>query len=155
MQIELTDPIHHLYLRVLYADTDAGGVVYNASYLRFFEAGRTEMVRALGVPYSTLEQRGIILPLTECGVRYKAPARYDDLLTVSTSLVALSRASCRFNYRITREQEHQPEQLLTLGYTIHACINKEGRPCRFPSDVIQFLKLLRPDSSVDIPTEGV
>lgn len=152
MRVELTEPIHRLRYRVLYADTDAGGVVYNGSYLRFFEAARTEMVRALGLPYSALEARGLILPVTECGLRYKAPARYDDLLTISTAMMALNRVCCRFHYRITRDNPTAGEQLLTLGYTVHACVDPNGRLSRFPADVLRFLSRLRPDmaeSSLD------
>ena len=120
--------------RVIYADTDAGGVVYHATYFRFFEIGRTEMIRHWGHPYSTMVESGYILPVTESYIRYKAPAFYDDLLITETALMEVKKVSCRFHYRVTRETPNGKTQLLALGLTAHACVDKGGKLCAFPAD---------------------
>jgi acyl-CoA thioester hydrolase len=139
LHIAMTEPIFRMDYRVIYADTDAGGVVYNANYLRFFEMGRTEMVRERFLPYSLLEERGLILPVTESYLRYKAPARYDDLITIDTCLAELKKVSCRFNYRIVRMEKNGKETMLVKGFTIHACINRQGKLTPFPEDIHQSL----------------
>jgi YbgC/YbaW family acyl-CoA thioester hydrolase len=78
-------------VRVLYADTDAGGVVYHGSYLRFFEAGRTEALRAAGIPFSRFAEQKLHLPLIEQTVRYHAPAFYDNVLLVHVKVSELRR----------------------------------------------------------------
>jgi acyl-CoA thioester hydrolase len=91
-------------LRVIYGDTDQMGVVYYANYLRFFEAGRNEFIRAKGLRYRDFEEAfGLRLPVAEASVSYKLPARYDDLLDVEVSLAEVRRASARFEYRLVRE----------------------------------------------------
>ena len=92
--------IHRMEYRVIYGDTDCAGVVYYGNYLRFFEAARSEMLRSFGTPNKELEDQGYVLPVVECKTRYKASARYDDLLIVETSIQDVKKMSCRFNYRI-------------------------------------------------------
>src|SRR5512141_1787198 len=93
-------------VRVIYGDTDQMGVVYYGNYLRYFEAGRNEFIRARGLRYRDFEERfGLRLPVAEAQVRYRAPARYDDLISVETSLAEVRRASARFEYRIVRGGE--------------------------------------------------
>ena len=129
--------------RVLYGDTDAGGVVYNANYLRYFEQGRTELMRAHVCSYKKIEELGLILPVTETFARYKAPAFYDDLLTIETSIYELNRYTCRFNYRVTREDpERSRPTLLVKGYTIHAAVTREGKLTRLPEDILARLQSL-------------
>ncbi|MDH3328202.1 MAG: acyl-CoA thioesterase [Desulfobulbaceae bacterium] len=135
--ITMAEPVFRMKYRVIYGDTDAGGVVYNANFLRFFEMGRTEMMREQSIPYSLIEERGFILPVTESYLRYKAPARYDDLLTIDTSLAEVKKISCRFNYRIVRIEEEGREQLLVKGFTVHACIGRQGKLTPFPQDIYQ------------------
>jgi acyl-CoA thioester hydrolase len=134
LQTRMTEPVFRVQYRILYADTDAGRVVYNANYLRFFEIGRSEMMRSLAMANSEIEQYGVILPVTESYLRYKAPARYDDLITIATSLVEIKKVSCRFHYRITCDQDDR-EQLLVKGFTNHACVNRQGRLTPFPEEV--------------------
>ncbi|MDX9835043.1 MAG: acyl-CoA thioesterase, partial [Desulfobulbus sp.] len=74
LSVGLVEPIFTVSYRVIYGDTDAAGVVYNANYLRYFEIGRTEMMRAWVLPYSAIEQLGFVLPVTETYLRFKAPA---------------------------------------------------------------------------------
>jgi len=84
LRLPMDEPVFQVRYRVIYGDTDAGGVVYNANYLRFFEIGRSEMMRAWAMPYREIEKQGFILPVTETYLRYKAPARYDDLLMATS-----------------------------------------------------------------------
>lgn len=134
--MEMTEPVFRMQYRIIYGDTDAGGLVYYANYLRFMEMGRTEMMRSRAIPYSEMEEQGIILPVTESYLRYKAPARYDDLITIATSLAEIKRVSCRFHFRITREEEKRNrEQLLVKGFTNHACINRQGKLMSFPDNI--------------------
>ena len=139
LNITMVEPVFRMQHRVIYGDTDAGGVVYNANFLRYFEMGRTEMMRSHAMPYSAIEELGLILPVTETYLRYKAPARYDDLITITTSLVAVKKVSCRFNYKVIREQEKDKEQLLVKGFTIHACVNRQGKLTPFPEDIYQMM----------------
>lgn len=139
LNITMREPVFRMQHRVIYGDTDAGGVVYNANFLRYFEMGRTEMMRFHVIPYSAIEELGLILPVTETYLRYKAPARYDDLITITTSLVEVKKVSCRFNYKIIREQEKEKEQLLVKGFTIHACVDRQGTLTPFPEDIYQMM----------------
>ncbi len=123
-------------LRVIYGDTDQMGVVYYANYLRFFEAGRNEFIRARGLRYRDFEERfGLRLPVADAAVSYKLPARYDDVIAVETSLGELRRASARFTYRILRGDE-----LLATGETVHACVDLEGRIHRLPAELVALLE---------------
>jgi len=135
----MPEPVHRCQQRVLYGDTDSGGVVYYGNYLRFFEAGRTEYLRAHGSSYRELEEQGYILPVIECYARYKASALYDDLLVVETSLVEITPVSCRFNHRILRDQDNR---LLVKGHTIHAVVNRQGKLIKFPPDFLNRLTMI-------------
>ncbi|RWX46525.1 acyl-CoA thioester hydrolase [Candidatus Electrothrix marina] len=141
LHMKMTEPIFRVQYRVIYGDTDSGGVVYNANYLRFAEIGRTELMRKWAVPYSEMERQGIILPVTESYLRYKAPARYDDLLTIATSLAEVKFVSLRFHFTITRwEEERKREQLLVKGFTNHACINRQGKLTPFPDNIREAIQ---------------
>ena len=131
----LIEPVFTTSYRVIYGDTDAAGVMYNANYLRLFEIGRTEMMRAWAMPYRAMEDLGCILPVTESYLRFKAPARYDDLVHISVSLVEASRLTCRFHYQISRTDENKTPALLTKGFTVHACVNHEGVLTAFPQPI--------------------
>ncbi len=126
-------------LRVIYGDTDQMGVVYYANYLRWFEAGRNEYLRAQGARYRDLERdTGLMLPVVEATVRYRHPARYDDLVRVETRVTEIRRASVRFGYRVVREED---ERLLAEGHTIHACIDGDHKPVRLPDSYKALLVL--------------
>jgi acyl-CoA thioester hydrolase len=119
-------------LRVIYGDTDQMGIVYYANYLRYFEAGRNEFIRAKGLRYRDFEERfSLRLPVVEAAVSYRTPARYDDVLTVETTIEDVKRASARFVYRIVREGE-----VVATGHTLHACVDLEGRVRRMPQDLV-------------------
>ena len=122
--------------RVLYGDTDQMGVVYYATYLRFFEGARGEWIRALGLTYAEIEERGIYLPVLEVGVRSLKPARYDDVLEIHLR-VSHTRVKVRFDYKVVRADT---SEVLILGHTVHACINKDGRPTRAPDWLVAAMK---------------
>jgi len=122
-------------VRVIYADTDAMGIVYHTNYIRWFEMGRNEIMRQLGVSYSELEKLGLNLPLTKVSCHYLAPAKYDDLVTIETKFDYIKRASIRFNSKIWDENQ---EKVLVEGYTIHACTNNEGKIRRIPKLLLEL-----------------
>ncbi|MFH0781663.1 MAG: thioesterase family protein [Pseudomonadota bacterium] len=123
--------------RVLYGDTDAGGVVYNANYLRYFEIGRTELMRQWVCSYRDIEKLGFVLPVIECWSRFKSPAFYDDLLTIETTVAEVSTLKCRFSYRILRQEEGIARpRLLVKGYTVHAAVTREGKLTHLPKEII-------------------
>ncbi|MBO8171865.1 MAG: acyl-CoA thioesterase [Bacillaceae bacterium] len=112
-------------VKVRYQETDQMGVVYHANYLVWFEVGRTHFIRELGIPYSVLEQKNILLPVLEANCKYKIPARYEDELVVRTRLAELSPARLRFDYDIYRPAD---DRVLSEGYTLHAFVNREMKP---------------------------
>jgi len=131
--------------RVIYGDTDKMGVVYYANYLRWFERGRTEFLRQVGVPYGAIEARGMHFPVVEASCRYAKPAHYEDLIWIETRLASANRASLLFRYRILREGEDAP---LATGSTKHACIDTAGKIFRIPGDLRQILQqALAPENS--------
>ena len=122
--------------RVRYADTDQMGFAYYGNYLRWFEIGRAEMMRSLGLSYRQIEEEEHVwLPVLEAGCRYLKPARYDDLITVETGVLELHRASVRFAYRLVREEGGE---LLALGHTEHCFLGRDGKPGR-PSEELAAL----------------
>jgi acyl-CoA thioester hydrolase len=134
----MNENIYRSTIRVLYGDTDAGGVVYNANYLRYFEHGRTELMREWVCTYYEIEQMGFVLPVTECWTRFKAPAFYDDLLIIETEVSEISRLKCKFSYRICRDENNgKKPKLLVKGYTVHAAVTKQGKLTRLPDDIIE------------------
>ena len=106
------------------------GVVYYGNYFRYFEAGRSEFLRAAGLPYLELEQAGYALPVASASAKYHASARYDELLTLETSVTAVKLGSLHMGYRLLRDAD---KQLIATGETVHACIGPSGRITRIPS----------------------
>ena len=134
----MSGKIHRTTVRVLYGDTDAGGIVYNANYLRYFERGRTELMREWVCTYNEIEKMGFVLPVIECWSRFKAPAFYDDLLIIETEVSELSRLKCTFSYRILRDEEQGGKpRLLVKGYTVHAAVTREGKLTRLPDWILE------------------
>jgi len=123
-------------VRVIYADTDAMGIVYHTNYIKWFEVGRNELMRQLGVTYNELEKLGLNMPLTKVSCHYLLPAKYDQLLTVETKFDYIKRASIRFNSYIWDEEG---KKLLVEGYTIHACTNMEGKIRRLPQLLLDLI----------------
>ena len=120
------------YARVRYADTDKMGVAYYANYLVWFEVGRTEWLRTLGLTYREVEQSGIILPVVEAHCQYRQPARYDDELEIRTRGTLLSAVRVQFDYEIVRQGTGLAA---AVGRTVHASVDPAGRPTRLPARV--------------------
>ena len=114
-------------IRVPYAHVDKMGVVYYANHFVYFEMARSEMLRTAGMPYGEMEKEGILLPVVEAHCEYRAPARFDDLLTVLSRCCAAGRAGIRISYELRRDGE-----LLALGHTIHVCLSPQGKVMRIP-----------------------
>ncbi|MEE9394723.1 MAG: thioesterase family protein [Planctomycetota bacterium] len=128
---------HKTEVRVRYADTDQGGVVYNANYLVFLEIGRTELMRSIGCPYAELEARGLVMPVFETQLKFRSPAVYDDLLVVATELTELGRVRMRFDSKVMRASDRC---LLAEGYVRLACTNGKGKPVAIPADALALMK---------------
>jgi len=128
---------NHVKIRVIYADTDAMGIVYHTNYIKWFEIGRTELLRSVGIVYSEVEVQGYNLPLTEAYCHYLLPAKYDQIIIVETEMEYLKRASMKFNYTIWDEDK---EKILVEGYTVHACTNNLGKIVRVPPFIVQKIE---------------
>lgn len=112
-----------------YGDTDAMGIVYYANYLRWFEMGRTEMMRHLGIAYKEIEEQGVYLPVSEAFCKYHRPAKYDDVLIVETRIDFLKKVSMQFSYRIFRAEDNAE---LVSGTTLHGFIDRQGKIVKIP-----------------------
>jgi len=123
-------------VRVRYAETDQMGFAYYAHALIWFEVGRTSCLRDRGYPYTRFEEEGYRLPVIEAHVKYRAPARYDDVLIVQTRIVEVRVSRIRFENRIVRAQDRK---LLMEGEVVLACVNSAGRPVRIPEDLRDLL----------------
>ncbi len=121
--------------RVIYADTDAMGIAYYGNYLKWFEIGRSEWFRKTGTTYRELEQGGVHLPVVEAHCSYIRPAFYDDVLTIGTTFSFAGPARLKFEYQIMRGDE-----LITKGYTVHACLNGERKVRKPPAFLLKILE---------------
>lgn len=128
---------NHTSIRVRYAETDQMGIVNNANYPTYYEIGRTELFRQLGLSYKELEEMNIMLPLSDLYVKYHRPAYYDDELTLITQLKELPKARIRFDYYL-----YNPEkELINEGYTTLAFLNaKTRRPMRLPEEIRKMVE---------------
>lgn len=123
--------------RVTYADTDAMGIVYHSNYIRWFEIGRTELMRDMGIVYARLEKEGFYLPVTQLYCHYLAPARYDECILIETAIGYFRRASIRFDYEIRNDDG---TVVLVEGYTVHAFTNRNGKIVRAPGGIAELLQ---------------
>lgn len=129
---------HRHQIRIRYAETDGMGVVYYGNYLTFFEVGRNEYLRTVGSDYKSIEEDGAVAAVIEAHVRYAAPARFDDLLTVCTRLASLAKVRFRFEYEIWRAVDRM---LIASGYTEHALLQRGTlRPVRLPQAVRESIE---------------
>lgn len=120
--------------RVRYAETDGQRVAHHATYLIWFELGRAAYLRACGIDYNALENRGLYLVVVEAVARYLAPARYDDAITIQATLERLRSRELTFRYRVVRDQV-----LLATGETRLAMVDPEGKSVTIPRDIRQAL----------------
>jgi acyl-CoA thioester hydrolase len=122
---------YRVEIRPLFGDVDAMNVVYYGNYLRFFELGRAELMRAGGGTYAYMEAQGLHLPVSKAEVNYLRPAYYDELLVVQTEVAWLKKASLEFNYKVLRPNGGQDE-LIAKGFTAHGCVDDNGKIVRLP-----------------------
>ncbi|MYG52252.1 MAG: tol-pal system-associated acyl-CoA thioesterase [Rhodospirillaceae bacterium] len=137
------EPVHVFPVRVYYEDTDAGGIVYYANYLKFAERARTELLRQTGrQQFDLLRERGIGFTVRSCRAEYLAPARLDDILEIRSTVNEVLGASMRLSQRIYRGER----LLCDLRFRI-AVMNREGRPTRIPKDIRDTLapRIVPPD----------
>ena len=117
-------------IRVRYAETDQMKMVYYARYFEYFEQGRSDLLRQIGLPYPEIERRGFYLPVVEAFASYKKPARYDDHLNVNVMVKEIPQARVRIEYELTNVETNE---LLADGYTIHSFVNAAtSKPARVP-----------------------
>jgi acyl-CoA thioester hydrolase len=114
-------------IRVRYAETDRMGLLHHANYLIYFEQGRTELLRSLGLAYKDLEDQGYLLVLTRAEIRYRSPARYDDLLTLRTTVARTTAVRIDHRYELFRDGT-----LVAEGSTTLACVDRDGRVQALP-----------------------
>lgn len=111
-------------IRVRYQETDQMGVVYHGNYFVWFEVGRSELFRAVGLPYTGLEEQGVYLPVTHAECSYKRICKYDDLVTIQTRIEKLTAVRLQFHYRVLSEDD----RVLAIGATTHAFVDDSGKP---------------------------
>jgi acyl-CoA thioester hydrolase len=130
---------HYFAVRVYFEDTDLGGVVYHANYLRFLERARSDLLRALGIDQrAAFEQGEGIYAVTEMHIKYARPAKFDDELVIVSRVNALRRASCVVDQKIMRAHERVVEATVTVAF-----LTPEGRPTRQPADWLDKFELLK------------
>lgn len=121
-------------LRVRFCETDLMGIVHHATYLVYFETGRVEWLRRRGITYADWTARGVQVPVATAEVQYRSPSRFDDLLTIETTLTKVRSVSLDFRYRIVREAT-----LVAEGFTRLACIDAANKLLRIPEEIREAL----------------
>jgi acyl-CoA thioester hydrolase len=139
-------------VRVRYAETDQMGVVYHANYLVWFEVGRVDFIRHLGLSYAEMEREtGAMIAVVEARARYKAPARYDDRLVIRTHLAAVRGSIVRFRYEVIREADGL---LLCEGETVHLVVDREMKRRPMPEKFAKrFAEALHPIPATETAQE--
>ncbi|MBI5644059.1 MAG: YbgC/FadM family acyl-CoA thioesterase [Deltaproteobacteria bacterium] len=126
-----------LPIRIYYEDTDCGGVVYYANYLKYFERGRTEFLRELGVSLPELREKGVVFVVRKAEVEYLSPCRYDDLLYLETGVSSATGATITFKHSV-RKEGFDAEAV--RGAVVLAAVGSDGRPKRVPEELKAALK---------------
>ena len=132
----MTTPVFQYTHRVSYAECTLGNHIYYARYLDLLEAARGEFFRALGAPLLELQKRDIIFPVIECRLRYKFPARYDDILTIEVGPAAVEKVRLNFSHRIF----NQHHALILEAETFHVCTGLNEKPKRLPEELLAKLQ---------------
>ncbi|MFD2630118.1 acyl-CoA thioesterase [Oceanobacillus kapialis] len=128
--------LHKEVIRVHYKDTDQMGVVHHGNYVNLFEIGRTEWMRQAGIPYSKMEEMGLLLPVMDLTINYQKSAHYDDQVVIYTSVSNVSKVRIQFDYEARLLQEEQEAtdlpsgELLAKGSTVHMWVNRDWKPAR-------------------------
>lgn len=129
---------HELKIRVRYGETDQMGYVYYGNYAQYFEMGRVEWLRNLNASYKSMENNGIMLPVLNLNVRYLKPAKYDDLLTLKTTLKKIPSVKIEFDFEVYNEKK----ELLTTGNTSLVFIDmKKNKPTRCPDYLLEKINV--------------
>ena len=128
---------HRSVYRTLYADTDRSDVVYHANYLRYFEFGRTSLMRDAAYPYREIEESGFVYPIIDLGISFYSPLRYDDLMFIHARPTHLERVRLQFDYVITHAEKGQ---IICTGFTKHCALNKSGIPVAVDAKTVQLWK---------------
>lgn len=127
---------HQMQIRVRYSETDQMRVVYHGNYAQYFEIGRVEWLRDKGISYKWMEENGVMLPVVSLTMNYKKPARYDELLTLKTSMKKMSSVKIEFDYELYNEKQ----ELLTTGNSILVFVDmKTGKPIAPPTYIFELL----------------
>lgn len=135
---------HDYEFRVRYQETDQMGVVYYANYLVWFEVGRSEYCRAIGLPYTEYEEAGIFLPVLEANSKYKSSVKYDDAVLMRTAISEIGKTKIRFSYRVYHKKTGR---LAAEGFTLHAFVNEKMRPRRVPEAFVEHIEVFDLESS--------
>lgn len=122
--------VSFLTLQVRFCETDLMGIVHHANYLTYFEAGRVDFLHKRGVSYDSWAKQGVHLPLVSTSLRYRRPARFDDLIVVASTCAEISRVTVKFTYTVMRGAE-----LLCEGETLLACVGHTLEPRRIPQEI--------------------
>lgn len=124
--------------RVRYVETDKMGVVHHSNYFAWFEMGRTELLRDLGISYKEFEESGIMIPVVEAYCKYYSPAFYDDVIVITTDILEKSKVSIKFEYEINRKSDRKK---LVNGWTKHTFLNKDGKIIKLPPEFLKHLDI--------------
>ncbi len=125
---------HKINIRVRYAETDKMGYVYYGNYAQYFEIGRVEWLRNLGISYKEMEDNGIMLPVTHLDITYRNPAKYDDLLCLETCLVKIPGVRINFSYHLV----NQKQETIVIGNTTLVFVDmKKNKPQRAPEFILE------------------
>lgn len=133
-----------MQIRVYYEDTDCGGVVYYANYLRYFERARTEYLRDRGIEVAAFADAGILFVVSHVEISYRSPARYNDLLKMETRISGHTRTRLTFAHTL-REQE--VSRVVVEGEVTLACIDAQGKPRRLPEEILHLAEKERPPTA--------
>lgn len=128
---------HRATYRTLYADTDRSEVVYHANYLRFFEFGRTSLMREAAYPYKEIEESGFVYPIVDLRIGFYSPLYYDDLIFIHTRPTQLERVRLQFDYLITQAEKGH---IICMGFTKHCALNSTGTPVAVDTKTVQLWK---------------
>lgn len=131
-------------VKVYYEDTDAGGIVYYANYLKYLERARTEMIYALGLSHQQLEKEyGFLIIVSHCDIAFKKPACFEDHLLVQTELTNVSVVKLEMNQRVYKTDPNNKaskENLMVDAKVILACVNKQGKPIKMHEDALKLFR---------------
>ena len=133
---------------VRYAETDQMGVVHHATYPIWYEIARTDYIKAAGMSYSAMEAAGVMLPVTGISCRYRMPARYDDVLEITSRITRFTPARIEFEYTVRRKGE---SEILSSGTSAHAFVDSETfKPLNFKKALPEFYEVMEKYAKIDI-----